>query len=94
MADQHSMWRTRTTFRSELDMAIEELSAIYEQQKEVYDDLRKEQSRGRKVLQRIDDFAWREVDEKLTRAEKLIKKKGYMVAMLGTFSSGKSSLAN
>ena len=94
MADQHSMWRTRTTFRSELDMAIEELSAIYEQQKEVYDDLRKEQSRGRKVLQRIDDFAWREVDEKLIRAEKLIKKKGYMVAMLGTFSSGKSSLAN
>ena len=94
MVDQHSMWRTRTTFRSELDMAFEELNAIYEQQKEVYDDLRKEQSRGRKVLQRIDDFAWREVDEKLIRAEKLLKKKGYMVAMLGTFSSGKSSLAN
>ena len=36
MADQHSMWRTRTTFRSELDMAIEELGAIYEQQKEVF----------------------------------------------------------
>ena len=94
MADQHSMWRTRTTFKSELDMAFEELGALYAQQKEVYDDLRKEQARGRKVLQRIDEFPWREVDEKLIRAEKLIKKKGYMVAMLGTFSSGKSSLAN
>ena len=94
MADQHSMWRTRTTFRSEIDMAFEELGAIYEQQKELYDDLRKEQSRGRKVLQRLEELPWRDIDEKLARAEKLIKKKGYMVAMLGTFSAGKSSLAN
>lgn len=73
---------------------FDELRAVHKNFTEMVQMLKDDQRRGRSVCSHIESFQWTEVERSMLDAGKLLDKKGYLVAMLGTFSAGKSILVN